>query len=137
MANSKYINDSKGVNQFIENLGGDFSILVHEIRKTILGADNSIDEYIKWNSPAFFYNGDMKPFDPKEYKRDLIVIHCRKNTALLVFPTGERIQDKWDILEGDYSDGRRMITFKNISEVHTKRNELQSIIKEWLQGIET
>ncbi len=41
------------------------------LRNIILSTDKEIGERIKWNNPSFYYTGEMKPFDPKEYKREL------------------------------------------------------------------
>lgn len=136
MSKSKDINDSKAVTDFIQQLDPEFSKLIQEIRKVILSTDKIIGEQIKWNSPSFFYQGEMKEYNPKEYKRDLVVVNARKGVALLVFPTGSRIKDKSGILEGNYSDGRRMITFKNSAEVKAKSKDLQNVIKLWLAGVE-
>ena len=43
--------------------------VVGALRKVILAADKTVGEHIKWNHPAFFYTGEMQPFDPKEHKR--------------------------------------------------------------------
>lgn len=92
------------------------------IREVILECSPEIDEHIKWNSPAFYYTGEMKAFDAKEYKRDLVVYNLRKNgSIMLVFPTGATINDTTGILEGNYTDGRRMITVTNITDLQNKK----------------
>jgi len=136
MSKSKDIHDSKSVTDFIQKLEPDFAKLIKQIRITILETDESICEQIKWNSPSFFYNGEIKPFNPKEYKRDIIVIHTRKNEALLVFPTGNIIEDKSGILEGNYTDGRKMVLFKTAEEFEKKQSDLKSVIKDWLSKVE-
>ncbi|MGC3972138.1 MAG: DUF1801 domain-containing protein [Pirellulales bacterium] len=126
------INDPKSITAYIQQLEPGFAVMIEAIRQLILNSSKEIGEQIKWNSPSFFYMGDMKPFDPKEYKRDIVVIHTRKNIALLVFPTGAKIKDTTAILEGNYTDGRRMITFKNMADVKAKGKDLQKVIKQWL-----
>ncbi|WP_417352625.1 DUF1801 domain-containing protein [Flavobacterium alkalisoli] len=107
------------------------------IREAILETDNEIGEHIKWNSPAFYYTGEMKEFDAKEYKRDLVVYNLRKNgDVILVFPTGATINDTTGILEGNYTDGRRMVTIKNKADLDVKKQALQTVIKQWLSLIE-
>lgn len=107
------------------------------IREVILESSPEIDEHIKWNSPAFYYTGEMKAFDAKEYKRDLVVYNLRKNgSIMLVFPTGATINDTTGILEGNYTDGRRMITVTNITDLQNKKQALQTVIKQWLDLIE-
>ena len=133
---SKDINDTAGVTKFIKELDPGFSKLIQAIRKLILSSDKQVGEQIKWNSPAFFYLGEMKPFDPKEYKRDIVVINTRKGIATLVFPTGSKIRDTTGLLQGKYTDGRKLVIFKDIEEVKANANNLQNIIREWIELVE-
>ncbi len=136
MAKSTYENDSKAVTDFITKLDADFAKLVQSIRNALLEIDQNVDEHIKWNSPSFFYKGEMKPFDPKDYKRDLVVINSRKNEALLVFPTGNIIDDKSGILEGNFPDGRKIVKFRSEEEFNSKKENLKSAVKDWLNKVE-
>lgn len=129
---AKDINDPQSVTDFISKLDLPFAELVEAIRQLILSTSPDIAEQIKWNSPSFFYSGDMKPFNPKEYKRDIIVLNTRKNVALLIFPTGAIVNDTTGVLEGNYTDGRRMVTFKNMDEVNAWADDLQKVIRQWL-----
>lgn len=133
---AKDINHPKSVTAFIQELGPGFAELVEAIRQLILKTDKQIGEQIKWNSPAFFYQGEMKPFNPKEYKRDIVVVNIRKGIALLVFPTGAAINDPTGLLEGDYTDGRRLVTFTNMNDVKAKGKGLQKVIKLWLGQVD-
>jgi len=136
MAKSKDVHDPAAVTAYLQKLEPSLAKLTEDIRKVILSTDKQIGEQIKWNSPAFFFTGEMKPFDAKEYKRDLIVIHLRKGFALLVFPTGARIKDTHGILEGDYKDGRRMLTLKSSDDVKARSKALQAVIKDWLKRVD-
>jgi hypothetical protein len=135
MAKSKDVNNSIGVTDFIQKLEPKVAEVIEEIRQIILETDNIIDEQIKWNSPSFFYSGEMKSFDPKEYKRDLAVLNIRKE-IMLVFPTGASIDDTTGILEGTYSDGRRLVYFKDLEEVKIKKESLQRVIKAWIELVD-
>lgn len=107
--------------------------VVEALRQIILKTDREIGEEIKWNAPSFFYNGEMAPFSPKEYKRYIIVFNpFRKDCIRLVFPSGARIGDTSGLLEGDYADGRRLALFSSMDEVHGKKADLQRVIKRWL-----
>ncbi len=136
MAKSKDVNDSPSVTAYIQKLDPAFSKLIETIRQLILTTDKEIGEQIKWNSPSFFYQGEMKPFNPKEYKRDIIVFNIRKDVVLLVFPTGNSIPDSTGFLEGDYTDGRRIAKFKSMDDVKNKGKDLQKVIKEWLKLVD-
>ena len=124
------------VAQYIQKLDKPLAELIEAIRNIILKTDKSISEHIKWNSPAFFYNGEMKSFDPKEYKRDIVVINIHRGYALLVFPTGEKVKDASEFLEGNYTDGRRLMKIIDKTDLTTKEKGLKKVIIEWLSLIE-
>ena len=110
--------------------------ILEAIRKTILGVDKEIAEQVKWNSPCFYYTGEMKPFNPKEYKRDIVVVNLHKGRVLLVFPTGARIEDTSGLLQGDYKDGRRLLPIEDMKDFKSKKKGLQKVITEWIKGID-
>lgn len=111
--------------------------VVEALRKIILSVDPVIAEQIKWNSPAFYYTGEMKHFDPKEYKRDIIVINLhKKDTVLLVLPTGARISDPTGLLEGAFTDGRKVAKFMSQEDVSKRGEDLKTVIRLWLSGVE-
>jgi hypothetical protein len=128
--------NSAAVTAYIQKTEPVLSEMIEAIRKIILATDKQIAEQIKWNSPSFFYTGEMELFDPQEYKRDILVINLHKGFPLLVFPTGAKVKDSTGLLEGDYKDGRRLIKFTNIKEIKARKKELQKIIKDWLALIE-
>ena len=111
--------------------------VAEELRAIILSADPSIGEEIKWNAPAFFYTGMLAPFDPKKYKRHVVVFNLfKKDCVRLVILNGARIGDTSGLLVGDYADGRRLALFSSLDEVHSKRRALQGAIKKWLNTLE-
>ncbi|MCX2485822.1 DUF1801 domain-containing protein [Pedobacter sp. MR2016-24] len=126
------IADQDLVTELIKNLSPDFMEIITSLREVILSADEHISEHVKWNSPAFYYNGPMQPFNPKEYSRDIAVIHVRKANILIVFPTGAKVEDTTGLLQGNYTDGRRIATFKDLDDVHAKAEDLKKVIRQWL-----
>lgn len=133
---SNDINDAEGVTKIISKLEAEFGQMVELLRKIVLDSNPSVGQQIKWNSPSFFYTGPMKPFNPKEYKRDIVVFNLRNNTATLVFPTGAKIDNANGLLQGKYTDGRKIAVFKNINEVTSSAQELQLVINDWIQKME-
>src|SRR6218665_1659859 len=129
-------NDTEQVSAYIQKLDKKLAEAVEYTRQLILSTDKELGEQIKWNSPAFYYTGDMKPFDPKEYKRDLAVMNLRKGQILLVLPTGATIKDSTGLLEGKYTDGRRLITFTDLDDIKSKERKLKTVIKDWLKLID-
>ena len=124
------------VTQHIQKLDESIRDTIQLLREIILSTDAEISEQIKWNNPAFYYNGEMKPFDPKEYKRDMIVFNLHKNRIMLVFPSGAKVNDTSGLLTGDYADGRRVVIFKDIDDVKAKESALRSVIKQWVKLVD-
>lgn len=134
---AKDINDPTGVSQLIQKLEPNIAEAVEAIRAIILDSDTQIGEQIKWNSPSFFFMGEMPLFDPKEYRRDIVVLNLhKKDFALLVFPTGAKINDKSGLLEGKFADSRKVIKLRyDVQEIKSKGVALQEIIRDWINKI--
>lgn len=124
------------VTAHIQKLDPAFGKIIETIRQVILSTDKEIGEHIKWNNPSFYYTGSMKPFDPKEYKRDMIVFNLHNGRIMLVFPSGAKINDTSGLLEGDFKDGRRIIILKDMEDVKAKSEALQNVIRIWLSLID-
>jgi len=122
------------VDAYMKKLKHPLANVVEALRKVILSTDKQIGEEVKWNAPTFFYAGEMKPSDPKEYKRYIVVFNLyQKDCIRLVFPSGAKIGDKTGLLEGDYKDGRRLAFFHDMKEVKSKQAAMQRAIKKWLK----
>lgn len=136
MAKSKGTNEEQ-VTEYIQQLNPTLAKTITFLRQTVLAVDKEIGEHIKWNSPSFYYSGEMKPFDPKEYKRDILVLNIhRKETILLVFPTGAKINDPSGFLEGKYTDGRKIARIKDLQDAKSRQKDLENVLKDWLSQVE-
>src|SRR5205809_6575041 len=127
------ITDREQVTEHIKKLEPQLAKTIEIIRQIILSTDKEIGERIKWNNPSFYYTGEMKSFDPKEYKRDLAVMNLFKGRIMLVLPSGAIVNDKSGFLEGDYKDGRRTAVFKDLADAKAKAPSLQKVIKTWMK----
>ena len=136
MAKAIKLTDSEQVTEHINKLEPGLGKIIQTLREIILSTDKEIGERIKWNNPSFYYTGEMKPFDPKEYKREIIVFNLYKGRIMLVFPSGAKVNDKSGLLQGEYKDGRRITIFKDMEDVRSKEKLLQTVIKEWLRLVD-
>lgn len=137
MAKKIKLTPEEEVVDYFKNLVHPLTDVVQELRKIILATDKEISEQIKWNSPSFYYTGEMKPFDPKEYKRDIVVFNLhKKDSVLLVFPTGAVVEDTSGVLEGKFTDGRKTAKFSTLSEVKKREKDLKNVIKKWLEKVD-
>jgi hypothetical protein len=133
---SKKLSDSEQVTTHIQKLDPALGKIIETIRQIILGTDKEIGERIKWNNPSFYYAGEMKPFNPKEYKREIVVFNLFKGRIMLVFPSGAKVNDTSGLLEGDYKDGRRIAIFKDMKDVKAKEKTLRKVIIDWLKLVD-
>ncbi len=137
MAKKEKLSGAEAVQKFMDETDHPLKPVMEEIRKIVLASDPEIGEQIKWNAPAFYYTGDMKAFDPKEYKRDILVYNLfKKEYLLLVFPTGAKVEDASGLLEGKFPDGRKTAMFSSLEQVKQLANDLQAVIKKWLSLVE-
>jgi len=123
------------VTDYIQNLDAPVAQIVQAIRQIVLSVDPEIGEEIKWNAPSFLYTGEMKPFNPKEYKRYIIVMNLHKR-ILMVFPSGAKVNDNTGLLEGDYVDGRRLVYIKDMDDLKTKEPAIRKVVLDWLALVE-
>jgi len=136
MATSKKLSDQELVTEHIQELEPALVKIIETISQTMLSSDKEIGERIKWNNPSFYYTGELKPFDPKEYKREIVVFNLYKGRIMLVFPSGAKVKEQSGLLEGDYKDDRRITIFKDMEDVKSKEKLLKKVIKEWLKLVE-
>ena len=124
------VSETAQVNEFMKVLDYPNFELVEYLRELILSCSKDIGEGIYWNAPVFYYTGKMKPFNPKDYSRYLVGFNLfKKDCVRLIFLRGAGIADPKNILEGDYKDGRRLTSFKNMADIKNKENELKKILK--------
>ena len=125
------------VDAYVAKLKHPLRGVVKELRRIILGTNKEVGEEIKWNAPTFFYAGEMKPTDPKKYKRYIVVFNLfQKDCIRLVFPSGAKVKDTSGLLEGDYADGRRLAMFYSTKDVKAKERALRAVISKWLRLLE-
>ena len=125
------------VDAYMSRLKHPLAKVVEDLRQIILSTDEEIGEEIKWNAPTFFYAGKMKPTNPKEYRRYIVVFNLFKQDCIrLVFPSGAKVKDASGLLEGDYADGRRLAMFYSTKDVKSKAKALRAVITQWLKLLE-
>ena len=126
--------EPKKVDAYMSRLKHPLAKVVEDLRQIILSTDEEIGGEIKWNAPTFFYAGEMKPTNPKEYRRYIVVFNLFKQDCIrLVFPSGAKVKDASGLLEGDYADGRRLAMFYSSKDVKSKAKALRAVITQWLK----
>lgn len=125
------ISEPEKVDEFMQNLKHPMKDTVKYVRELILNIDKKIGEGIYWNAPTFFFTGEMKPFEPKEYKRYIVgFVFNRQDCIRMVFLQGASVIDKTQLLEGDYKDGRRLVVFTGLDDAKSKEKAFTDIVKQ-------
>ena len=124
------------VDDFMRDLDHPLRDVATALRRSILGMDKVIGEGIFWNAPVFYFTGEMKPFDPKTYKRYIVGFNFfKEDTLRLIFLRGASVNDKSGLLEGDYTDGRRLALFTSLEDVKRKEKDLKNIVTQLLKDM--
>ncbi len=131
------ISEPDSVDDFIKSLKHPLRKLVIDIRKDILAIDPALGESVAWNAPLFFYTGEMESFDPKDYKRYVVGFNLfKKDSIRMIFLRGALASDPKGILEGDYKDGRRIVTISSPADWKKIAPEFRKIVIQLLKKIE-
>ena len=128
------LSDKEQVDEYITKLDSTIKPVIEYIRQIILAIDPEITQQIKWNSLSFYYAGEMASFNPKEYKRDILVCNLHRGQILLVFPTGAKIADP--ISGKNYPDGRKILTIKDLEDFKNKETAIKQIVSDWLAVVD-
>lgn len=130
--------EKEAVDSYINATEHPLPELIQHLRTVILSVDKSIGEEVAWNAPSFFYTGKMLPFKPKEFKRHIVVFNLyKKDCVRLVFLRGADVEEASGFLEGDYKDGRRLATIKDMQDAKGKEKTLKKVVKDIVELIKS
>ncbi|GGD59037.1 hypothetical protein GCM10011514_23770 [Emticicia aquatilis] len=116
--------DTEQVTAYMETLEHPLKAEIEALRMIIKETNAQISERIKWKAPSYYCKEDFLTFNHRMQDKVHLIFH---NEAI---PKINSV-----ILEGDYKD-RRMVYFKDMTDVLAKKTELQRIISELLELIE-
>ncbi len=110
---------SEEVDAWFERYDNPMKPVVERVRAIVLGADQRIDECIKWQAPTFTYRGNLASFFPKS-----------KQHASLMFHTGARIPGDHARLEGG-GDTSRVMKIGSVAEANAAKGDIERIVRSW------
>lgn len=99
---------------------------VHIVRAALASGDPRLVEQVKWNAPSFSLAGTDIVTLMLRRRDEVLVIFHHPETPLLASP----------ILEGDYPDGRRIVTLRSAAEASAVAAELTSIVRQLVERID-
>jgi uncharacterized protein YdhG (YjbR/CyaY superfamily) len=120
------VNKTDEVDAFMDNLDHPFKAEVEMLRQSIKAINPKITEQVKWKAPSFSYNGEcLATFNLWAKEHVHLVFH---------HPLVVDIDSK--LLEGNYTDGRRMAYFQDMTDARAKKSELERVIEELITSID-
>lgn len=130
MDKAKGHDDPSDVTDWISTLNHPLKHTVEQIRQTILSADRSITEGIKWNSPSFYCNGWFATINVRSKQGLLIVLHRGAQPSAASNAKDADINDPAGLLHWHSSD-RASITIPDEAVFKAARASIKSIAKQW------
>ena len=125
------INLSSEVTTLLDELKHPFRKEIEELRNCILLADKNLTENIKWNGPNYCFNNEdritMRIQPPTRQAQLIFHRGAKKQTQ----PKDKLISNKSKMLVWKEND-RAIITFKSRLDIENAKEELTSIVNEWL-----
>ncbi|HKA21578.1 MAG TPA: DUF1801 domain-containing protein [Blastocatellia bacterium] len=130
----KTIADSpQAVDEFMRTLEHPPKKLIEAIRNSILGADRSITEGIKWNSPSFRTSEHFATMNLREKKGIGVILH--RGAKKRDLPSGGIIiEDPSKVLKWLGKD-RAMIVFDSLGDFSRRNDAFERIIQQWIRFV--
>jgi hypothetical protein len=121
--------DTESVTAYMSSLDHPLKSVIEAIRLTILEADRTITEGIKWKSPSFYCHGWFATVNIREKKSVQVVLHhgakVRDESTLSL-----TIDDSAQLLTW-LSKDRAIITFASAEDFRSKQKTFRKLIKQW------
>jgi hypothetical protein len=127
-ASRSEFDDSPGVNALIASMKHPLTPTLEAIRQTILAADATITEGIKWNSPSFYCHGWFATIACRKAQLD-VVLHCGAKVQADSAIT-DSVDDPDKLLTWPSKD-RALVSFKRDADFRTRLQSFQRIISQW------
>jgi hypothetical protein len=114
------MNKNPEVDRWLEEADHPLDAMLRRTREIILGADDRVEESIKWKTPTFSYKGNIASFNPS------------KNLVSLLFHRGAEIPGEHPRLLGDGRLARTM-RFGDPAELEKGQADLARVIRAWCE----
>lgn len=124
------INLNNDVTEFLDEQNHPFRKEIEQLRNCILTANTDLTENVKWNSPNYCFNNKdritMRIQPPKQVQ---LIFH--RGAIKQEQPKDKLIANKSKMLVWKEND-RAIVTFKSLQEIENGKDELTTIINEWI-----
>jgi hypothetical protein len=123
----------ESVETFLASLEHPFKQEILALRQTILGADPSIAEGIKWNAPSFRTSEYFATFHLRAKDCVQVILHLgakKRDTST----SGIVIADPEGLLEWLAKD-RASAMFRDLKDIDARRSAFVDVIRQWIKHV--
>lgn len=110
----------QNIGEYLEQLEHPLRAAIDEVRAIVSGATSDVEEIVKWNAPTFTWHGEY-----------LATIHVKSlDRIMVIFHNAVTPLVSSNLLEGEYTDGRRMAYFADRDDVIARADELRDVVRQ-------
>lgn len=124
---------AEDVDAFVAKAHHPLTAEIEALRTTILGADKSITEGIKWNAPSFRTTEWFATTHLRTKAGIGVILHLGAKTRATA-KTGIDIADPTGLLQWLAKD-RAMVTFADVKDIKAKQRAFRTLLKEWIAHV--
>ena len=124
---------TKAVDEFMGALAHSSKSEVQAIRSSILAADPSISEGVKWNAPSFRTTEYFATTNLREKNGVGVILHLGAKVRKIP-PGGIQIDDPEELLKW-LAENRAAVVFKDMNDFNAKKAAFVSIIRSWIAHV--
>lgn len=102
------------------------------LRETILSADKSISEVVKWNAPSFQTTEFFATTNLRAKNGTAVILHFGAKKRDI--KPRDDIADPTALLQW-LADDRAMVSFAHVADLHKKRAAFVRVIEQWIKHV--
>lgn len=121
---------TKAVDEFMSKLDHPFKAEIRAIRRSIMGANPTIAEGVKWNAPSFRTTDYFATTNLREPAGVGIILHLGARVRDSG-PERVPISDPQNLLKWLAKD-RAMVVFKDMADFLAKKSAFEEMVRQWI-----
>lgn len=124
---------TNSVDAFLEAIDHPSKPEIVALRAIILGVDDRIGESVKWKAPSFYTTEHFATFNLRAKEGVQVVLHLGA-TPRPDATVRASVTDPSKLLVWKSAD-RATVTFRDLSDVKTKRKAFADVVRQWIEHV--
>lgn len=129
-SHTSFADTTQAVDEFLSKLDHPFKAEIQAIRSSIMGADPSIAEGVKWNAPSFRTTDYFATTNLREPAGVGVILHLGAKVRD-DGPERVPISDPQNLLRWLAKD-RAMVVFNNMADFLAQKSAFESVVRDWI-----